>query len=100
MKKVVGSHLVIQITGSHETYIAEVTQEQPLCMKVEENGPLANLKDGDYIIMESLTEVIQGPDDACTALLRERAERGHPFVSGLRSLGINDDKLHEILPAE
>jgi len=41
----VGDFLVIWITGFTKTYIAEVTKEEPLQMKVEESGPLAHLKD-------------------------------------------------------
>lgn len=93
----VGKHLVIMITCMRHTYIAEVTQKEPLRMKVEESGPYAHLKDGDYIIIRSDSEQIQD-DDRSTALLKEYVDRGHPLVSGLKSLGVKDNKLRMILP--
>lgn len=93
----VGKHLVIMITCETAIYIAEVTQKDPLRMKVMESGPFSKLKDGDYIIIESDSEQIQD-DSRSTELLKEYAERGHPLISGLKSLGVKDDQLYTILP--
>lgn len=94
----VGDQLVIWISAETAKYIAEVTQEDPLRMKVEETGPFANLKDGDFIIKDRDTEVWQEDGEAKQWMLRTAKELGHPFLSGLHSLGVTDGKLHEIWP--
>jgi hypothetical protein len=89
------------ITGSVSRYIAEVIQEGPLRLKVEENGPFANLKNGDFIVNEFDSAIIQDEDGSkFDALLREAKNRGYPFRSGLKQLGVNDNRIHEILPAD
>lgn len=96
MKLTVGSYLVISITGCLPSYIAEITQEEPLRMKVQETGPYAGLREGDYIIHETMSKMIQDPKQQ-DVLVRERVDRGQPLISGLASLGITDDELHEII---
>ena len=96
-----GSLLVVFITGMIGTYIAEVMGKTPLRLKVKEKGELANLKPGDFVIREKLSLRIQSKDECESAyVLREAQERGHPFISGLASLGVRDDELHAILPVE
>lgn len=97
--KNVGDLLVIFITGSKHRYIAEVVDENPLKLKVTESGLFANLKHGDFIILEDESLQLQG-DDTCQDLLRESKEKGHPLISGLRSVRVEDDELHEILPVD
>ncbi len=93
----VGKLLVIWLTGATRKYIAEVTQETPLRLKVQETGPYANLKEGDFIILKK--ESIRAQDDQeSTQLLQEEQERGYPLISGLASLGVKDGKIREILP--
>lgn len=95
-----GDLVVIMITGSTRFYIAEVIQEEPLRVKVDESGPYANLKDGDFILDEFASAIIQDENDAKTAeLLAEARRRGYPFLSGLELLGVSDGKMHEMLPA-
>ena len=98
MKKTVGSYLIIQITGCISCYIAEVVQEEPLILKVEETGPYARLKRDDFIIMERDSERIQDSEQEI-AVLQEAVDRKHPLLSGLASLGVTSGKLHTILPA-
>jgi len=98
----VGDYLVIWITGMLSYYIAEVTQKEPLQMKVLETGPFAYLKDGDYIIHPVKTVQLQQDtkDETCT-FLQEQKEAGNKVVSGLKSLGMpQDNKLYEVLPGE
>lgn len=92
-----GSYLAIQITGMLGCYIAEVIVQDPLVLKVEEEGPFSRLKSGDYIIMESETKRLQDPKQE-TAVLREAIGRANAYKSGLRSLGVTDGQLHEIGP--
>ena len=95
----VGQLLVIEITGMLGTYLAEVVEQDPLVLKVEETGPYARLKDGDYIILEEDSARAQSKDDAIsTALLEEYVDSGHPLMSGLAQHGVTDGKLREILP--
>ena len=95
----VGDYLVIQITGDMGTYIAEVTQSKPLQMKVQETGPYAHLKDGDFIINDQDSAQIQKDRrESTSAFLASQQQAGHPAISGLKSLGINEDRLREILP--
>jgi len=98
-EKKVGNNLVIMIIGRTGRYIAEVIQEEPLRLKVEEEGPFANLRCDDFIINDLDSAQIQD-EEKSTELLREAQKLGHPFVSGLKSLGVADGKLHEILPKE
>ena len=99
MKTKIGSYLITQITGHTRLYIAEVVETDPLVLKVEERGPFARLKSGDYIIDETLSERIQDPKQE-TAVLQEAVERGIPLISGLASLGVKDEAMHDILPQE
>ncbi len=98
--KKLGDFLVIWITGSLRKYIAEVTNEDPLILKVEETGPYARLKDGDFIVLEHYSIECQSDGEDAQNLLRQAVERGKPIVSGLKSLGVEDGTLHEILPVE
>lgn len=95
----IGDYIAIQITGEVRKYIAEVTQVEPLRLKVEESGPFANLKEDDFIVLVEETCCL---NDVALAqkTLREAVKKGHPYVSGLRSLGIEDNKLHTVLPME
>jgi len=94
----VGRYLVIWITGALNKYIAEVKQEDPLYLKVEEEGPYAYLKGEDFIILEYESNQIQESQEAIQKLLKEHKDKSHPLLSGLKSLGVSDGKLHEILP--
>lgn len=95
----VGDLMVILITGETRTFIAEVTEIDPLVLKVLESGPYASLKSGDYIIKETATEQIQADRvNGTCGFLQSEQEAGKKVVSGLKSLGIEDDRLHEILP--
>ena len=98
MNKKIGSYLVIQITGETKRFIAEVAQENPLILKVEESGPYSALKSGDFILDEDLSKKIQDPQQE-KVVLEEAVARGCPFVSGLASLGVSDGKLHSIFPS-
>jgi len=98
--KKVGDLLVIWLTSSIRMYIAEVIEESPLILKAEESGPYSRLRDDDFVILERASIRIQGDDETSMALLRERVQRGSPLISGLKRLGVEDSKLHEILPVE
>ena len=93
----IGKLLVIWITSDTKKYIAEVIREAPLRLKVQEAGPYANLKDGDFIILKKDSVRIQD-DQMSEQLLREQCELGYPLISGLASLGVMDGKIREILP--
>ncbi|KKR14320.1 MAG: hypothetical protein UT43_C0028G0012 [Parcubacteria group bacterium GW2011_GWC1_39_29] len=80
--KKIGDLLVIWVTSSLRAYIAEVIGESPLILKVKEGGPYSRLKYDDFVILEKDSLKIQGND------------------SGLKRLGVEDGKLHEILPVE
>jgi PleD family two-component response regulator len=91
-----GQLLVIWITSTIGQYIAEIISEDPLKLKVTENGPLANLKDGDFGIKEEESAEIQ--DDAKSILLLRRFTNSSlPLKSGLKKLGVTDNRLHQIL---
>ena len=96
----VGSFLVIMITGVVRMYIAEVIQEEPLILKVEESGPYSRLMGEDFIVFEKYSTRLQGDDLSVRNLLREAIQRDEPFCSGLKRLGVEDGVLHEILPIE
>ncbi len=93
-----GDYLVIQLTGCMGTYIAEVTQPSPLRIKVEEEGPYANLKDGDFIIQccDSL-QLQKGTLKDTNIFLESEKRAGRTIISRLKSLGVTDGKLYEIL---
>ena len=91
----VGSYLIIQITGTVRSYIAEVIQDDPLIVKVTEEGPYAKLKvaSGDFVILKSDTFQFQQDILNDTDFYLEH----NTPISGLKSLGVTDDKLHEML---
>jgi hypothetical protein len=93
-----GATVVLMVTGDTRKFIAEVTQEDPLRFKVEEEGPYSNLKAEDFIISRVDTIKWQSGQDSATKMLKEAKERGFPYYSGLKSLGVETGKLHEILP--
>ncbi len=97
ISKKVGDLLIIFITGDPQNYVAEVVEEDPLVLKVMEEGLLSRLKDGDFIVREEFTRRLQENEESAAALLKERQEYRRPLVSGLASLGVTDGRLHEIL---
>lgn len=99
----VGDYLIIWITGDSRKYIAEVTRGGPrkwdLRMKVEESGPYAYLKGGDFIIHEDETAQFQKDHrEETDVFLKTEKQTGRKVFSGLKSLGVKDGKLREILP--
>ena len=96
-----GLYLAVQLTGCTGRYIGQVIQEKPLRIKVQEDGPYSYLEIEDFIIEEDFSLIFQRDNDEEIAhLLRSSKECGHPFISGLKSLGVTDDRLHEMLPAD
>lgn len=95
----VGDFLVIWITGDLGTYIAEITQSDPLQMKVTESGPFAHLRHEDFVILKMETEQLQKDcrENTCV-FLESELKSGRKVVSGLEKMGVTDGKLHEILP--
>jgi hypothetical protein len=95
----VGDFIVISITGGIETYIAEVMCSDPLRLKVKENGPFANLRDDDFIINAEETRLWQKDvrENTCV-YLEQKTRAGIRVLSGLKSLKVYDNRLHEILP--
>ena len=87
----IGDYLVIWITGMVDIcYIAEITESSPLKMKVEESGPFAHLKSGDFIIKEEYTKMIQEDNRKNgTSFLDKMDKENQKVASGLKSLGLN-----------
>lgn len=99
----VGKYLVVWLTGVLRKHIAEIIQVEPLRLKVTENGPLASLRAGDFVVSEIDTLEFQEDDraDRCDWLKKQRSSGRLP-VSGLASLGVSDTsgRLYEILPGD
>lgn len=95
----VGDYLIVWLTGCIGSYIAQVVQNDPLEIKVQETGPYAHLKDGDFIIREQDTMQAQRDDkeDTCVFLAAEH-QAGRRVMSGLESLGVTDGRLRLMLP--
>lgn len=91
-----GQYLIIWITGMLGHYIAEVVEENPLVLKVEEEGPFSRLRGDDFGVVEEESLEFQDKEKA-EELVRKYAQRPKPLASGLRGLGIDDGKLHTIL---
>ncbi|MBI5732664.1 hypothetical protein HY967_01750 [Candidatus Jorgensenbacteria bacterium] len=90
----VGDFIIIFITAMAHKYIAEVTQENPLRLKVQEDGPLANLQGEDFVILTRVTREFQkNPKET----VQQAKDSGKPFVSGLKCFGITDRHLYEIV---
>ena len=95
----VGDYLVVMITGMLDPYIAEITESEPLRLKVMEEGPFARLQQGDFIVLETHTARLQEDRrNGTDSFLREEHLAGRKVVSGLKSLGVEDGNLREILP--
>lgn len=85
------------------TYIAEIIQENPLIVKVEEGWTPYCLKDGTggFVIYEDESAKLQNPDATkFTEVLEEYKKRGYPLRTGLKNFGIEDGLIHEILPED
>lgn len=95
--KEIGQLVVIWITGMLGNYIGEITKANPMEIKVMEDGPFAYLRDGDFLIRDNCTILLQEDDkhDTSTFLLQEEAA-GRKVISGLKRLGVEDGKLHYI----
>lgn len=90
-----GDHLVIgMITGPH-TYIAEVIQSDPLRVKTMEDGTYANLVEEVIIIKAGHSERIQRDDREHTRVFLK--SRKNPVYSGLKSMGIKDGILRNMV---
>lgn len=87
--------MIIQISGIEANYIAEVIQSIPLIVKVTESGPYAKLKSGswDFIVLREDSFQFQQDVRNDTNFYLEN----NTPLSGLKSLGVTDDKLHEML---
>ena len=77
-------------------FIAEVLTQEPLTLKICEEGVMAKVK--DFIIWEKETIQFQQSNEEAYKLMAKYIEKGFPLLSGLKSLGVEDGKLHEILP--
>lgn len=97
-----GALVVLWVAGNTQAYIAEVSQEEPLRLKITENekDPLHSLKDEEYVIDAVGTAQIQGDVESQQALLKLRVEGGHPLKSGLKTLGVQDGEIYTILPIQ
>ncbi len=92
----IGDYLVIWITGCLDMYIAQVVQFEPLRLKVTEQGPYSTLKNGDFVIRDAETALLQLDDKNDTSVfLDQQRALGHKVLSGLRSLGVEDGELYE-----
>lgn len=100
MNQIVGSLLIIMVTGEAQLYVAEVVQESPLYLKISEDGKSSRLKPGDYIINEELTKRVQGTEAEQQELLREMVANGTPLASGLKSVGVESGKIERLNPIE
>jgi hypothetical protein len=94
-----GDYLVVSIEGYIPHFIAQVTREVPLYVKVKETGPLSNIGPANYVVLEEETSRFQN-DHLRNGLLKERKDAGRPLISGLRSLGVTDDDFYEFLPTD
>ncbi len=94
----VGDYVVIWVTGCVGKYIAEVTQPEPLRLKIEEGGHYARLRSGDFGIYEEDAAQFQKDIREKTEIFLEaEAGAGRKVYCGLRSLGFGEG-LQEILP--
>jgi len=94
----VGKQVVIWVDGMRSMSIAEVTKVEPLSLKIMESGPFANLKEDDYTLLVQETIAWQADGAGHNMILEMHKRIGRPVLSGLRSLGITDNELHELLP--
>jgi hypothetical protein len=95
----VGSTVAGRIVGATTNFIAEVIEESPLIVKVQDTGRYAKLLPTDFVLDDTATEVFQRENqDEIKALLQEAVDGGKPYVTGLAALGITDGTLHKMLP--
>ncbi|MFA6437085.1 MAG: hypothetical protein WC242_05460 [Candidatus Paceibacterota bacterium] len=91
----VGDLVVINIVGMTELYIAEITQSDPLKMKVAERGPLARLQSGDFLILTVNTFLLQRDLHENTRGFWSMKHKSR-ILSGLAKLGVKDGKVRRI----
>lgn len=92
-----GAQLVVWIDGRIGMFVGQVTRTHPLRIKVQESGPLSDLKGQYFTILHSETVAWQRDGLAKGALLHSQKQLGRPVLSGLKTLGVTDTILHEIL---
>jgi len=95
----VGDYLIVWITGCLDNYIAEVVRPDPLQLKIEESGPYACLKEDDFFVLMTGSEQFQKDLlEKTNIFLESEHQARRKVISGLKSLGITDGRLHEIPP--
>lgn len=90
----VGELVVLWITGMTPLFIGKISLEEPLRIKVTEEGPMANLKEGDFIIREIHTRLFQYDQKSGTHhFLMGCRSRGQKVGTGLSEMGVTDNSL-------
>lgn len=93
-----GDKLFVEMAGKTSWFLGEVIQEDPLVIKIAENGPLARIKVGDFTILERETAILRENGDDLQKILHEQYMSGRPVQTGLLSYGsVKKGKLHSVL---
>ena len=97
---VVGTYVAGMIVGIPALCIAEVIQEEPLILKVEETGSCSKLNIADFVLDNVATPVFQSDDQhKIDIVLQEAVDNNNPFMCGLKSLGVKDGVVRIMHPA-
>jgi hypothetical protein len=90
-----GEFIIIQIRGSHRTYISQVVKSAPLTVKIQETGSRATLT--KFTVLEKDTLDFQ-MDGGYRMSVISRHALLLPLVTGLASMGVEDNCIREINP--
>lgn len=96
-----GDLLVVSLTGMLGSYVAEITQADPLQLKVSDTGPLSKIKSGDFVIDIPVSVEVQRDDrgDTCNYIKHLHANSLPPLRSGLARFGVKAG-ICTLLPAD
>lgn len=85
----VGSHLIVTLHGAMSRYIAEVIEESPLVVKIDEVGHLSRIEQGRIEAIDAqLTAAFRESRERAAAILTALTQNDDWPMSGLRSLGL------------
>ena len=91
-----GDYLIVWVDGDDRYFIAEVTKTNPLIVKIEEDGPYSKLKEErDILVLNNETTQFQKDIKENSNVFLET--KTYKVFSGLKNLGVEDGKMHEML---
>lgn len=91
-----GKYLVVTMNCSESKCIAEITQTEPLVVKIEEHGFCSNINQINFRIHDHDSSLVQKSPNELEKYIDNLRKNGEHLYSGLHSLGIEDGMLRDL----